>query len=128
MLAIELKRFLASAVVVLSGICEIMCPSSLLLFIIIHNQTQGFCASSRCFGVLRVGGAEKQNRPVIVLCVHFAAMTHVTALCPFQSFHGPLQCDHGRDQHPFLPHPLCRGGERTRRPRVLDHRLVVLHT
>ena len=57
---------------------------------------------------MRSGGAEKQNQPVIVLYVHFAAMTHVTALCPFQSYHGPLQCDHGRDQHPHLPHPLCR--------------------
>ena len=65
-------------------------------------------ASSRCFGDMRSGGAEKQNQPVIVLYVHFAAMTHVTALCPFQSFHGPLQCDHERDQHPHLPHPLCR--------------------
>ena len=48
---------------------------------------------SRCLGDLRAGGVEKQNRPVI--CVHFAAMTHVTALCPFQSYHGPLQCDQG---------------------------------
>ena len=80
-------------------------------------------ASSRCFGDMRSGGAEKQNQPVIVLYVHFAAMTHVTALCPFQSFHGPLQCDHGRNQHPHLPHPLCCGGERTRRPRMLDIRV-----
>ena len=71
---------------------------------------------------------EEQSQSVIVLCVHFAAMTHVTALCPFQSIHGPLQCDQERDQHPYLPHPLCRGGERTRRPRVLEDRLVTLHS
>ena len=82
-------------------------------------------ASCRCLGDLRVEGAEKQIRTVIVLYVQLVRHDPCDSLVSVSESTRPLQCDYGQaNLHTTPPFSSAAGREAIRGPVELHQRLV----